>query len=339
MKTKFRWKRPMLIAAVLLMANFMLMETSAWARAGGGSRSGSRGSRSYSAPSMPSSRSPSTRPTSPYSQPSPGSGSYVDQPSSSSFGRSSFGQGLTGGLVGGLLGNMLFSGRGYAGPVGSGQGGSSVGLLDMILIGLVIYFFFKLMRRRRNQLAAQSGYQSSLDYQQPPGYGSGLEPPVEMYGQPEIPPEARNLQSGLEQIRRSDPGFTEAQFVETAQDLFFRIQAAWMNRSLDGVQSILVEEMSNNFLIEFAEMKQKGQTNRLENIAVRRVDITEAWQEHGTDYITVLFTANLLDYTVDDKTGQVVAGDRNVPVKFEEFWTFCRLSGQSQWALAGINQK
>jgi predicted lipid-binding transport protein (Tim44 family) len=53
----------------------------------------------------------------------------------------------------------------------------------------------------------------------------------------------------------------------------------------------------------------------------------------------VLFTANLLDYTVDDKTGQVVAGDRNVPVKFEEFWTFCRLSGSPQWALAGINQK
>jgi len=53
----------------------------------------------------------------------------------------------------------------------------------------------------------------------------------------------------------------------------------------------------------------------------------------------VLFTANLLDYTVDDKSGQVVAGDRSVPVKFEEFWTFCRLSGRPQWALAAINQK
>jgi len=252
--------------------------------------------------------------------------------------RSPFAQGLAGGLLGGFVGNMLFGSRGYAGPGGSGYGGSSFGLLDLILIGLVIYFIFKFLRRRSGQAAMESGYGPG-DYQQQGAYGGRIEQPVEMFEQPEVSPEGRDLQAGLAQIHRVDPGFDETRFVETAQDLFFRIQAAWMNRSLEGVENLLTEEMSSNFLIEFAQMKQKGQINKLENIAVRKVEITEAWQEQGTDYVTVLFTANLLDYTVDDKTGQVVAGDRRAPVKFEEFWTFCRLSGHPQWALAAINQK
>ena len=85
-------------------------------------------------------------------------------------------------------------------------------------------------------------------------------------------------------------------------------------------------------------MKQKGMTNRLENIAVRKVEISEAWQETGKDFVTVLFTANLLDYSVDDKTGQVVEGDKLNPVKFQEFWTFCRDVGGSKWQLSAINQ-
>lgn len=248
--------------------------------------------------------------------------------------RSPFAQGLAGGLAGGLIGNMLFGSRGY-GAAGPGYGGSSIGLLDLILIGVGIYLLFRFLRRRREQLAYQSS--GSMDYQQPSGYGGPIAQPVELYDQQEMSPEARNLQDGLEQIHRFDPVFNEVRFTETAQDLFFRIQAAWMNRSVEGAENILTDDMTATFLIQFAEMKQKGQINRLENIAIRKVEITEAWQESGTDFITVLFTANLLDYTVDDKSGQLVAGDQRNPVKFEEFWTFSRPSGHPQWALSAIN--
>ncbi len=64
MEMKFRWKTILAIVAMVLMANFILVETAAWARAGGGrSSSGSRGSRSYSAPVGPSSPGPSSRPS------------------------------------------------------------------------------------------------------------------------------------------------------------------------------------------------------------------------------------------------------------------------------------
>ena len=78
--------------------------------------------------------------------------------------------------------------------------------------------------------------------------------------------------------------------------------------------------------------------NRLDNIAVRTTDITEAWQESGRDFITVRFLANLLDYTVEESSGQVVSGSRTEPVKFEEYWTFSRPVGNNPWQLSAINQ-
>jgi len=71
---------------------------------------------------------------------------------------------------------------------------------------------------------------------------------------------------------------------------------------------------------------------------VRKVEVVETWQETGQDFLTVLFTANLLDYTADDSTGEVVAGSKTDPVRFEEFWTFTRPVGNNPWKLSAINQ-
>jgi predicted lipid-binding transport protein (Tim44 family) len=84
-------------------------------------------------------------------------------------------------------------------------------------------------------------------------------------------------------------------------------------------------------------LRREGRINRLENIAVRNVEIVEAWQEAGADFITVLFTANLLDYTTDER-GELVEGSRTDPVKFREFWTFTRPVGPNSWKLSAITQ-
>ena len=70
---------------------------------------------------------------------------------------------------------------------------------------------------------------------------------------------------------------------------------------------------------------------------MRSTDIVEAWQESGRDYITVRFYANLVDYTVDDKTGDVVSGSKTDPVNFEEYWTYTRQVGSNPWQLSAIN--
>ena len=247
---------------------------------------------------------------------------------------------MAGGLAGGLLGSMLFGGSGHASSAGGGGGGGGIGLMDILILGALAYFGWKFYQRRRLQKESSSGYYSEATPSRLDSYPSYPQTGASSY--PESPHqsgfEPGELQRGIDQIRSFDPSFHEDNFKETAQDLFFRIQAGWMNRDLDAIKVLLASEMADYFRGEFEAMKQKGVFNRLENIAVRKVELAEAWQETGKDYVTVLITANLLDYTVNEASGSVVEGDKLNPVKFQEFWTFCRDVGTQKWQLSAINQ-
>lgn len=336
-KKKF-WSLTTVLFVIFVFGVVLVHESNAWARAGGGKSFGSRGSRSFSSPSSPASPNSS----SPF-----GSGSGFNttprspsQPYSSGFTRSPFAQGLLGGLAGGFLGNMLFGGSSHA--AGGGGSGGGLGLLEIILIGGLIYFGFKFIRRRQQQQVSTAGYYGentpNLDRFERSSEAPRIGAP---YGTAAAPAESQrsDLEGGLAHIRQFDPAFSDEGFRELAQDMFFRIQAGWMNRSLNGIEAMLSREMTEYFQNEFNAMKQQGRTNRLENIAVRKVEIVEVWQETGMDFITVLFTANLLDYTLDDRTNQVIDGDQLNPVKFEEYWTFCRdVGARSGWKLSAIQQ-
>lgn len=76
----------------------------------------------------------------------------------------------------------------------------------------------------------------------------------------------------------------------------------------------------------------------MDNIVLRDSEITKAWTESGQDYITVRLRANLLDFTVDEKSGAVVQGSNSEPVEFEEFWTFSRPVGPNSWKLTAVRQ-
>ena len=151
-------------------------------------------------------------------------------------------------------------------------------------------------------------------------------------------PSGTDTEQGLRYIRQMDPYFDEQKFRDLCMDYFFKIQGAWTGRDVTSVRNLLTAEMYKTIQTDADKLRSEKKVNRLENIAVRSVEITEAWQEQGQDYITVLFYANLLDYVVDDTSGQVVSGSKTDPVKFEEYWTFTRSVGSNPWQLSAINQ-
>jgi predicted lipid-binding transport protein (Tim44 family) len=134
------------------------------------------------------------------------------------------------------------------------------------------------------------------------------------------------------------PSFDERSFKDSVMDMFFRIQAAWMNRDLSPVSDILEDKMKDYLQDDINRLISDRKINRLENIAVRSVDITESWNEGVYDCITVRIYATILDYTVDERSGEVIDGSKTGPVKFEELWTFEQSSSGSGWKLSAINQ-
>jgi predicted lipid-binding transport protein (Tim44 family) len=304
-------KRYLALACLFALALApVLLATEAWARTPSGSPSGSRGSRSYSSPASPSKP---TQPSSPASPVQPA------QPQRSGWGGALMG-GLAGLALGGLLGSMFF-----------GHGGGGIGLMEILLIAGGAYLIFRMMRSRQATPAPAGGYGQG-------GGGTQWQPQAQTYQPQTVDTGPSDLERGVGYIRQMDAAFDPARFTDTASDVFFRVQAAWMARDMSQASGSLTPEMADTLQKDCDRLRGQGRINRLENIAVRSVTVTEAWQESGQDYVTVQFLASLLDYTVDERSGQVVEGSRTEPVKFEEFWTFVRPVGPNAWRLSAIQQ-
>lgn len=301
------------LLAAMLFLSATVLEFEAHARAGGGSRSiGSRGTRSYSPPASPSPyRSQQAAPSPP-----------LQQPAGGGFMRS-----MAGGIAGGLLGGMLFRSLGFGG-MGGGMGGG-IGLFEILLLAGIAYLIYRYIKKKREG--------NSANYFEPELYRGGTVTPISQGSQPMISG-TEDVETGLAHIRQFDPSFDENRYNDQVMDYFFKIQGAWMNRDLSTVQPLLSDEMRRVFQADIDKLIRDKQINRLENIAVRNVDIVEAWQESGQDYINTLIYANLLDYTTDE-TGAVLSGSKSDPVKFEEYWTFTRPVGNNPWKLTAIDQK
>ena len=166
----------------------------------------------------------------------------------------------------------------------------------------------------------ESGTNVYLGNRETPG---GFPPaPEPIYGSAPSSPDLQN--SGIDK--------------EQAMDIFFQVQGAWTHRDLRPVQNLVTAEVAQYFQEQINQLKVTQRINRLENIAVRQAEVVEAWTENGQDFATVHFLANLLDYTEDESSHQIVEGDSKTPVKFEEYWTFTKLQGEPSWRLSGVEQ-
>lgn len=181
-------------------------------------------------------------------------------------------------------------------------------------------------------MASSAAYYGTAPVREPQQSGFAPSP---SYGQQEA---GSDIDSGISYIRQMDHFFDEQKFKDQSMDAFFKIQGAWANRDMSPIRNMFTDEMYRIIQGEADDLRQKKQINRLDNIAVRKVEISEVWQEGGNDFITVRLTANLLDYTTDETSGSVISGSKTDPVKFEEYWTFTRPVGNNPWQLSAINQ-
>jgi len=227
---------------------------------------------------------------------------------------------------------MLFRSMGNSYGIPYSHSGGGVGPLEILLLASLLFFLFRLLSNRSQSPVA------NLD--SVPSRENGAE---QLMRQAKSASWQQNYYSAQDSYPENSRSFDSALgpqpiSLELAMDLFFQIQGAWKNRDLTNVRHLLADDAQQYLQEEVTRLKIAHQINCLENIAVRNTDIVESWNDSGMNYTTIRFTANLLDYTINEITHEIISGNKETPVKFEELWTFSKDPNGNHWKLSAVQQ-
>lgn len=311
-----RLSRFLASAAVAAMA---LAPVLADARPGGGASSGSRGSRTYSAPpstnTAPSTARPMDRTMTEPSRGAPGVSPGVGAGAGAAAGaarqgnwfqRNPFMGGLlAGGLLGAMMGGGFFSGLGsLAGFMGF--------LFQIAIIGGLVFLLVTLLRRRQQA-------------QQPA-----------MAGMP------REMQRVPERALTGGGGTASPRVTVTAADqeafgrMLVDINRAWSAGDTAALSRLVTPEMMGYFRDDYAALEARGWKNQTSDVRLESGDVAEAWSEGAREYCTVAMRFSLIDVT-RDAAGTVVEGSPTNRETVTEIWTLVRVQGR-EWQLSAIQQ-
>ena len=234
--------------------------------------------------------------------------------------------GILGGLLAGTLLGSLFGGMG---------GGFIGGILNLLILGGLIYLVFRLFARLRGsrQRAEQSSAGpafGNLRYQtQSPGAGGP--------GAPQAGPGWDLLTGGGSSTAAQEEaptvetsgvhvpaGFDTEEFIRGAKAAYNRLNASWDRRDLDDIAQFTTPAMFKLLQEQAAEDSTPGKTEIL-LIDAQLVDVRE---DQGEQMASVFFNVVLRE-----------DARQSAPTDVREIWHFVRhADGTGMWRLDGIQQ-
>ncbi len=320
------------VFALALAATIALAPALAEARANTGGSSGSRGSRTNSAPAAtqtaPNAAQPMQRTQAQPGQANPAQArpQTAAPAQTGGFFGSALGKGLLGGLLGaGLMG--LLMGNGFGGGLGSIM--SFLGLILQIgLLFLIVRFAIGWFASRRQQPAmAGAGMNSART-----GLGGGLP------GGAAGAMGGGGLAGGA--FAPTGPLEVQTEDYQSFERLLADVQTSYADDNVNRLRTLATDEMVGYFSDDIAEAVRNGKGSRISGVKLLNGDLSEAWRENGEDYATVAMHYSLVDTPIDRATGKPLPGAPSEPEEVTEIWTFVRPTGTGprDWKLSAIQQ-
>jgi predicted lipid-binding transport protein (Tim44 family) len=248
----------------------------------------------------------------PFSQPAPAPGLNRAAPGQTAPGAAGAAaaprMGGMGGMLGGLLagtliGSLLFGGAFHGG-----------GLMDILLIGLLIYFAFKLFARFRRPAEA-GGPSRYSSYRPEQAQRAGMD-----WGQLRGQPQGANIDAPSS---ASIPaGFDVEEFLRGAKMAYTRLQASWDRRDMDDIAQFASQAVMKEVRAQADADPEPSATELL----LINAQLLSVARENNTERAVVFFDVLLREDPKIQMTTQV-----------REVWHFMRDESGS-WKLDGIQQ-
>lgn len=222
--------------------------------------------------------------------------------------------GMFGGLLAGTLLGSLFMGGGFAGG----------GFLDIIIIGLLGFFAYRLFRSRVGNNNTRRETRQNYDYS-PPKTQETPQGSNSAWDHLRSEPTIQNIHNENNDANMNIPAsFDQEEFLTGAKPLYLRMQEAWDQRDLDDILQFTTPSL-------FAELKKQTDEDPSPSkteILLVEATVLDVTQVEDEEHVAVLFDVLMREDQTSDATEQV-----------KEIWNFTRTTGQSgSWKLDGIQQ-
>lgn len=123
-----------------------------------------------------------------------------------------------------------------------------------------------------------------------------------------------------------DPAWETAEVLRRIEEIFFKVQIAWMERDQSIAKEWMSEKLFEKHKKQTDQMVAEHRKNILKKMKLLGAKVVEARDFPGgdKDSMWVYIEGSMVDYTVDDRTNRWAGGGRLRPVKFEELWKLVR---------------
>lgn len=218
---------------------------------------------------------------------------------------------VRGGLMGGMFGPILAGSM--LGALLFGGAFSGLGMIDIVMIGLLLWMVMRLARGRRTA-ARQGGYNDARSAAQGHEYSDAWARLRDS--------SAASAPSCASPGFTPPPGFDQEKFMEGARLIYSRMQASWDKRDLADIRQFTTPAMYR--LIEQQAKEDPAPTDT--TILTMQAQPHEFRRDADLERISVYFDVLIREYA-----------DRNAEYA-REIWHFARPAGQGTWKLDGIQQ-
>ncbi|HEX3047846.1 MAG TPA: Tim44-like domain-containing protein [Bacillota bacterium] len=141
----------------------------------------------------------------------------------------------------------------------------------------------------------------------------------------------------LQKIARIDNTWNPYFLKQNIEKAFFKIQEARMKRDLTMARDYVSATLYEKYKAETDRLIREHRKHILETVRLIETRIVQVadYTDDSKDMMWVHIKGSMIDYIVDDQTGEVVSGNTDQAETLTELWKFIR--GPKGWALDEID--
>ena len=133
-----------------------------------------------------------------------------------------------------------------------------------------------------------------------------------------------------------DPDFLTWAFKQRLSNIYIELQHAWQAKDLEPVRPYLTDALFQQYDLQLNNYRRTGTTNVMEQVAVQGITLIGWMQQGNEDVIIARLQARLIDYVVNDATGELVRGSRTAEKYMTYEYSMSRRTGAKTASTDGM---